>query len=160
VINQVYGTTSRTLIDALDFPRVRNVSCADSYGRIYQMRTVYSGYFQDGSGGFCPDVVSPVVTPAARYPNALFQNSPNPFRGSRATAIRYSLAKKSSVTLDILDVPGRVVRTLVSGTKDPGEYTATFDGRDSRGARLASGVYFCRLRAGDFESTRKMLMLR
>jgi hypothetical protein len=163
VINDVAAApsgTSRVLIDALDFPRVRNVSCADSYGRIYQMRTVYRGYFRDGSGGFCPEAVAPVVTPNVRFPNALFQNSPNPFRPNRATAIRYSIAKKSAVTLNILDVSGRVVRSLLNGTKDAGEYTALFDGRDNNGGSLASGVYFYRLKVGDFESNKKMLMLK
>jgi len=164
VINSVAAApsgTSKTLIDALDFPRVRNVSCHDSYGRIYQMRTVYRSYFTDTFGGFCPAAVSPVDAPtSARFPNALFQNAPNPFRPNRSTVIRYSIAKQSPVTLNILDVSGRVVRSLVNGSKDAGDYTAMFDGRDGNGAPLASGVYFYRLKVGDFESNKKMLMLK
>ncbi|MBI5836024.1 MAG: T9SS type A sorting domain-containing protein [Candidatus Eisenbacteria bacterium] len=165
VINDVAANptgTSKTLIDALDFPRVRNVSCHDSYGRIYQMRTVYDGLFSDIGGRFCPDPVSPTaVQPGSgRFPNALFQNSPNPFRPVRATNIRYSVGRSSNVSLNVLDVSGRVVRSLVDGKKDAGEYSIAFDGKDANGASLASGVYFYRLKIGDFESNKKMLMLK
>ena len=100
VINNVAAAptgTSKTLIDALDFPRVRNVSCHDSYGRIYQMRTVYNQLFSDIGGRFCPDPVSPTAvefTSPVR-PNALFQNSPNPF--SRTTGIVYALARPARI---------------------------------------------------------------
>ncbi|HVP39805.1 MAG TPA: FlgD immunoglobulin-like domain containing protein [Candidatus Saccharimonadales bacterium] len=166
VINSVAATgggTSKTLIDALDFRRLRNELCFSSYGRILQMKTVYNGWFKDGSGNrFCPDPVSPVAVgePQSGVVNALFQNTPNPFRPTRATTIRYSVARTSPVTLKIMDVAGRVVRTLVDGSKLAGVYTATFDGRDTRGMALASGVYFYRLKIGDFESNKKMLMLK
>jgi hypothetical protein len=163
VVNTVSAAVSgesKTLIDALDFPYVRNVSCYDAYGRIYHMRTLYKTYFTDLSGGFCPDAVSPVGVDRPTGITALFQNSPNPFRPNRATTIRYSIAKKSNVALNILDVSGRVVRTLVNASKDAGDYTVSFDGRSANGSQLASGVYFYRLKVGDFESNKKMLMLK
>ena len=64
------------------------------------------------------------------------------------------------MTLTIHDVSGRTVRTLVNAKRDAGEYSAIFDGKDEVGRELASGAYFYRLKVGDFESNRKMLMLK
>jgi len=152
---------SKTLIDALDFPQVRNVSCHDSYGRIYQLRTVYYHYAVTGSTPFC-SFAGGVQTGVGNrsFVNSLAQNSPNPFRPSRSTAIHYSVARTAPVNLTIHDVTGRTVRTLVNKSVDGGDYTASFDGRDDRGNALSAGVYFYRLKIGDFESNKKMLMLK
>jgi hypothetical protein len=64
------------------------------------------------------------------------------------------------VTLEVIDVAGRVVRTLVDGYRGEGEHGATWNGRDEAGREVASGVYFCRLTAPDTELTRKMLLLK
>jgi M6 family metalloprotease-like protein len=89
---------------------------------------------------------------------ALRQNYPNPFNPS--TTIDYSLAKTSLVEIAIFDVNGRKVRTLVSGIKSQGVYKAVWNGKNERGASVASGVYFYRLIAGDFTQIKKMILLR
>lgn len=157
------GGRAVSFVDALDFTRVRNVSCHDSYGRIYQMRTVYYNLFANGATPFCQhNYASTAVNPGGGrdIATALFQNTPNPFRPNRATAIRYAVGRTSPVTLQIHDVSGRLVRTLVNSKREPGDYLATFDGRDDAGRELAAGVYFYRLKVGDFESNKKMLMLK
>jgi len=83
----------------------------------------------------------------------LEQNYPNPFNPT--TEIQFTIGNRQLTTVDVFDVTGSVVATLVNGVKEPGTYTVRFDGRD-----LASGVYLYRLRAGDFEATRKFLLLR
>ncbi len=83
----------------------------------------------------------------------LFQNSPNPFNPS--TAISYQLSTPGRVNLKVYDILGREVMTLVNEVKQPGKYVAQFDG-----SRLASGVYFYRLRGHDFAQVKKMLLLR
>ncbi len=83
----------------------------------------------------------------------LAQNFPNPFNPS--TSIRYSVPHSSQVTLDVLDILGREIRTLVDEVQSPGQYTVTFDGRD-----LASGVYFYRLTSGTFSATKKFVMVK
>ncbi|MDG6999814.1 MAG: T9SS type A sorting domain-containing protein, partial [Nitrososphaerota archaeon] len=83
----------------------------------------------------------------------LFQNYPNPFNPS--TIIEYNLPKPQMVTLKVFDILGQGIATLVNKQMEPGFYRATFDG-----GGLASGVYFYVLRAGDFKSTRKMVLLR
>jgi hypothetical protein len=83
---------------------------------------------------------------------ALEPNQPNPF-GLRTT-IRYAVPTKSHVRLEVFDLAGRRVSTLVDADRDPGRHAAVFEGKD-----LASGVYFVRMTAGRFESTRKILYL-
>jgi hypothetical protein len=86
-------------------------------------------------------------------------NYPNPFNPS--TTIRYSLAGEATVTLEIFNVLGQKVRTLLAGeTQTPGSYEITWDGMDARGRSVGSGAYLYRLTANDFVETRKMIMLK
>jgi len=88
----------------------------------------------------------------------LEQNVPNPFNPT--TTIRYTLPDASDVELAVFSVDGRLVRVLQSGAKPAGTFEATWDGRDSAGRSVASGVYFYRLRAGSFAETKKMVLLK
>jgi len=85
---------------------------------------------------------------------------PNPFNAR--TVIPYVIGSRSSVParLDIYNVRGQRVRTLYRGRRDLGRYRAVWDGRDDRGALLASGIYFCRLFAGGHEDTVKLSFIR
>jgi hypothetical protein len=83
---------------------------------------------------------------------------PNPSRGR--VSVRYSLDRCGPISLSVYDVSGRQVRTLLSGTSDPGTYVIDWDGRDVRGARLSRGVYFVRLRSGSRVRVRKLVMMR
>jgi hypothetical protein len=83
----------------------------------------------------------------------LYQNYPNPFNPT--TTIGYALPKQSYVTLRIYDMLGRVVQTLADETQDAGLYEVNLNA-----SGLASGVYFYRLQAGNFNQTRKLLLLR
>jgi hypothetical protein len=86
-----------------------------------------------GPGGGSPQPVDFLAAP-----------SPNPF--SAGTAFRFGLSRAGDVHLDIYDVTGRRVRTLVSGPLPAGEQTQAWDGRDRHGDRVRSGVYFVRLK--------------
>ncbi|MDE0084971.1 MAG: leucine-rich repeat domain-containing protein, partial [Candidatus Poribacteria bacterium] len=94
---------------------------------------------------------------------ALLANYPNPFNPE--TWIPYHLAKPADVSLTIYAANGAVVRTLVLGHQAAGIYqsrsrAAHWDGRNSVGESVASGIYFYMLTAGDFTATRKMLILK
>jgi hypothetical protein len=89
---------------------------------------------------------------------ALGQNMPNPF--ARSTAIQYALPVEAFVTLEVFDLHGHRVATLVRGIQPPGRYTVPFGANRSDRERLGSGVYFYRLQAGGHSVTRKMLRLR
>jgi hypothetical protein len=82
---------------------------------------------------------------------SLSQNYPNPFNPS--TTIRYTILKSCPVTLAINDMLGREILTLVNETQTPGEYSVTWNGQGHPG-----GLYICRLRAGNFIETRKLVL--
>jgi hypothetical protein len=71
--------------------------------------------------------------------------------------IHYEIDRPCRATLTVYDQSGRVVRTLVSGQMQAGRYAAAWDGRDRYGRPAGSGVYFCRLQAGEFTAARKMV---
>lgn len=89
---------------------------------------------------------------------ALEQNYPNPFNPQ--TSIKFTLPRQTFVTLDIYNVAGGLVRTLLSRDLSAGEHQINWDGRDSDGGEMPSGIYFYRLRAGEFSASKKMLLLR
>jgi len=95
--------------------------------------------------------------PLIPYAYSLSQNTPNPF--NPATRMSYTLAERGPVTLEILDVLGRNVCTLVSSVQDAGPHGVCWDGMGG-GGRQPSGIYFCRLRAGPFRAVRKMVLVR
>lgn len=107
---------------------------------------------------FSPADLTGDDTPEAPAATYLAQNFPNPFNPT--TQIAYGLAAPAHVSLRIYDVSGRLVRELVDADREAGVFTETWNGRDTRGAQVASGIYFYRLDAGTFSETRKMIMLR
>ena len=89
----------------------------------------------------------------------LLANSPNPFNPT--TVIRFELPARLAVRLDVHDLAGRRVRRLLAREmRDPGRHAVTWDGRDDRGRDLPSGIYLCRLAAGDLRLARRMALIR
>jgi hypothetical protein len=105
-----------------------------------------------------PDEVTGEETPETPAASYLSQNFPNPF--NPVTRIRFGLREPGRVSLRIYDTAGRLVRVLVEEDRDAGHYTEEWDGRDTTGRTVASGVYFYRVEAGSFEETKKMILLR
>jgi hypothetical protein len=90
---------------------------------------------------------------------SLGPNHPNPF-GS-ATVIQYSVgARGRLVEIGVYDVRGNLVRTIVQSALEPGRYSASWDGLDSAGKPVGSGLYLVRMQAGEYSKTRKMLLVR
>jgi hypothetical protein len=89
---------------------------------------------------------------------ALLPNAPNPF--AAATTIRYVMPAARAAKLQVFDISGRLVRTLVDGAAPAGANVVRWDGRDGGGEVLSSGVYFFRLDDGDRTVTRKAVLLR
>jgi len=88
----------------------------------------------------------------------LLPNFPNPFNPS--TSIRFQLSKKSFVTLKIYDALGREVATILNEQKSAGTFSATWNGRNSNGILVPSGIYYCRITADNFSETRKMSLMK
>lgn len=89
---------------------------------------------------------------------ALLQNYPNPFNPSTIVSFRLSIV--NWVTIKVYDILGREVATLVNEVKQPGIYTVTWDGTGTSGLRAGGGVYFCRMTAGAYEETRRMILIK
>jgi len=83
-----------------------------------------------------------------------------PFEAGAITQITYTIPDDTQVELALYNVRGEVVRTLDSGLKDAGSHTVFWDGRGESGERAASGVYFIRFAAGDYDATRKLVVVR
>lgn len=96
--------------------------------------------------------------PAAPIRFVLGQNYPNPFNPS--TKIEYSIEKPCQVKIVIYNVAGQRVRTLVDERKVVGNYSVIWDGRTDRGGQASTGVYFYKIFADKFRSSKKMIMLR
>jgi hypothetical protein len=89
---------------------------------------------------------------------SLQQNYPNPFNPT--TEMKYHIPQDSHVTLKVINVRGQQVVTLVNDHLSAGSYTATWNGLNANGQEVSSGIYFCTMRAGEFDQTRKMVLLR
>jgi len=83
----------------------------------------------------------------------LSQNYPNPFNPT--TTIKFALPKASEVHLVVYDILGRIVTTLVNGNLNAGYHTINFNA-----SNFASGVYFYSIKAGDFTSVKKLMLLK
>lgn len=89
---------------------------------------------------------------------SMSQNYPNPFNPS--TTIRYQLPREETVRLSVLNQLGQEIRVLVNNKRQPGDHTEIWDGKDRFGKAAASGVYFMRIKAGEFRAIRKTALLK
>ena len=123
-----------------------------------------NGFKLDSGTAFAaPSVALTVPDPTLPQITTLLPNYPNPFNPE--TWIPYHLAKPADVALTIYAIDGKVVRHLDLGHQDAGFYrdrarAAYWDGRNNVGERVASGIYFYTLIAGEFAATQKMLILK
>jgi hypothetical protein len=173
----VAGTTLSYLDDTT------KTTTADSSG-VYSFRVPY-----DWSGTVTPSMTGYAFTPTTRtYTNIvtdqidqdfqasiivdvgqdngslipdnfqLAQNYPNPFNPT--TTIEYSLPRRSMVVVEIYNLLGRVVRTLVDEEKPAGIYRLSWDGTDADSRAVSSGVYLYRIITSNFTQTKKMVLLK
>jgi hypothetical protein len=105
-----------------------------------------------------PKEQAPITPETVPTSFTLDQNYPNPFNPS--TKITYNVATPTEVTIQIFDLNGQLVRTLVSEPQQPGAYTVTWNGRNRHGKAVASGVYIYRFTAGDYLEQKRMTFLK
>jgi hypothetical protein len=106
-------------------------------------------------------IVSAVADKNENIPSSfyLYNNYPNPFNPS--TTISWQMPEGSLVTLKVYDILGNEVASLVNGFQKAGVHSITFNTQNAAGSRnLSSGVYFYRLSAGNFVSTKKMVLVK
>jgi hypothetical protein len=113
---------------------------------------IMSGVLDGGIGRTLAPTVQRV------FHNRLEQNFPNPFNPQ--TTIAFSLKQAKDVRLTIYDVTGGRVKDLMNERRPAGAYQIVWDGTNNSGSQVASGVYFCKLSAGSFVDTKKLVMLK
>ncbi len=101
------------------------------------------------------EVAGNLISPS-KY--SIENNFPNPFNPT--TTIRYHIAEAGNVKIDVFNISGQLISTLVNSYHNPGDYFIMWDGRNSNGNVVASGTYFYRLTAGGFSQTKKMVFLK
>ncbi len=114
----------------------------------------YFPCFPDTSGG--TDVEDNADLLPQNYD--LAQNSPNPFNS--ATEIQYAIPEDAEVSVDVFDITGHKVKSLVQSRQSAGYYTVKWDGTDDSHETVASGTYFYHIRAGEFEAKKRMLYIK
>jgi hypothetical protein len=105
-----------------------------------------------------PDMISGDTSGPVPGAAFLAQNWPNPFNPS--TTIEFGLKSDGHVSLKIYDAAGRLVRKLIDGRMEAGTQAVVWNGLSDGGNRVSSGVYFYRIRTGEFEATRKMVLMK
>ncbi|HOD55618.1 MAG TPA: FlgD immunoglobulin-like domain containing protein, partial [Candidatus Cloacimonadota bacterium] len=96
-------------------------------------------------------------TPVAKK-TALKGNYPNPF--NPVTTIAYDIEKDAHVSIDVFNVKGQKVRTLVNDRLTAGSHTIQWNGTDDNGKNVGSGIYFFNMKSGKYTSTRKMILMK
>ena len=135
-------TTGESSADYLSFT-FDNVLAVNRDGQLYRVN-VSDGEVDGGS--------------AMPKQFSLAQNHPNPF--NPVTQISYSLAHDAHVRIDVFNITGQLVKTLVDGHVEAGEHTIIWDSKDGHGDGVASGIYFYKIKADQFTATKKMVLLK
>ncbi|OQX83486.1 hypothetical protein B6D60_10395, partial [candidate division KSB1 bacterium 4484_87] len=89
---------------------------------------------------------------------SLSQNSPNPFNSS--TSFRFEIPRATHVVVEVYNILGKKVKTLVNERREAGFYTVFWDGIDDNGEQAGSGIYFYHMTADQFHATHKMIVVR
>lgn len=159
----VYFSTNMGInwIDITDTSRVRysvNSICSDKSGNLILSSTY--GVFKTTDEGKSWINLTPQASTSVKESNSvrpeqysLSQNYPNPF--NPATRINYSVQRTGNVTINVYDLLGREIATLVNEIKPAGNYSVEFNS-----TRLSSGIYFYRMESGSFTHTKKLVVIK
>lgn len=96
--------------------------------------------------------------PNKNYGYQLHHNYPNPFNPS--TNIRFDIPAQTYIRLDVFNALGNLVKTILDATKDAGSYSITWNGTDNEGNLLSTGIYFFRLKYGNFYQVQKGMLIK
>jgi len=107
--------------------------------------------FQLAPGGATQDEAIPV------YATELSGNYPNPFNPQ--TTISFAVKDADYTTLEVYNLKGQMVRSLIKGNMPTGYHKVVWDGKDQQGRSAGSGIYYYRMRCGTYQSTKKMLLM-
>jgi hypothetical protein len=118
-----------------------------------------SGGRVDLGGYEWDEVVGAVESGLIARASPVLRIHPNPFNPS--TTLAFTLSRRTTVDLEIYDVAGRRVRTLVTGeSREPGHHEVRWSGRDEAGKSVAAGVYVCRMSTDDASAYQRLVLVR
>jgi len=129
------------------------VYCPPADPAIRMTNPIWFVTFDSAGGKIVPGAVQPGVEEAAQAAYALEQNAPNPFNPT--TTIGFTLAKAGDVTIDVYNVAGQKVNTLMNDFMEAGSHSVVWDA-----SGFSAGVYFYTIKSGDFSRTMKMTLLK
>ena len=142
-------------LDSLGIPYKMHIYDVSHYGLLYERNLAGLGFLDSV---MWETVGVEQVELKAPMSFMLHQNYPNPFNPN--TTISYSITEQSKVRLSVFDIRGQEVMTPQDGSKSPGNYEVQWNGMDQSGNPVSTGVYFCRLEAGSYSQSIKMVYLR
>lgn len=138
---------------------VIEIAVGDTWGTIIGILD-YSWDFYGLNPRFPEDMMADVDAPISEI-NAIATlegNYPNPFNPT--TTVKYNMEESANVSIDIYNVKGRKVKTLVNDVQSAGSHTEVWNGSNDNGETVGSGIYFMKMRAGNVESTKKMVLMK
>ncbi len=119
---------------------------------------VYAVYSSGDSQPVTYPFVGNGTNPNKPKVTTLYGNYPNPFNPS--TSIKYSVANEQLVNIDIYNVRGQKVKTLVNEVIPSGDHSVVWNGKDDSNKNVSSGIYFFNMKSGKFTSSRKMILMK
>lgn len=146
--------------DIVDDLSVNSIPADNSFGRLventahYALFTIPSPGAENISEGATDNLDAEVTTPLTY----LINNYPNPFNPE--TTISFNLKDSGVVRLEIYNIKGQKVRTLLNEHKEAGNHNIIWNGTDDHNRKVASGVYLYKMRNGRFSSTKKMILMK
>jgi hypothetical protein len=124
----------------------------------YHVTAQYSAQYESAASNSVTLDHTDAPAPLVPVATALNGNYPNPFNPT--TEIHFSLRESGHVRIDVFNIKGEKVRTLVNGTLDAAFHTVVWNGKDDENRTTGSGIYFYKMRAGKFTSTKKMILMK
>jgi len=151
-VNDCYNLLTEQMKDSTyywgwDFENIWDIDPSTNDGYPFLRNETIAEHLSNNS-----DITKPLST------TLLFENYPNPFNPE--TTIRFSVAKDNYVSLEIYNIKGQLVCSLVDSFYKGGTHNALWNGKDNHGNIVSSGVYFCRLNVGEYSAVKKMLLLK
>ncbi len=148
------GSTARVVLSGFSYHYIRDTGAAGSFmARVIHMRNILQWL-----GNLA--IIGSGIGDTPQLANRLDANYPNPFNPT--TVIRYAIKERGHVSLQIYNVAGQLVRTLVNEvqTPDPNGFEAKWNGRNNAGQTVSSSVYFYKMVTQGFSQTKKMVLLK
>ncbi len=147
------------IIDTQNNPGITGYIDYNVPGGVYQyfITAVYEGNFESGMSNMAT-VVDNDQNDVPGVTTMLMGNHPNPF--NPVTQIDFSLEKAADVTIEVFNLKGQLVKTLLNEHREIGNHNVRWTGEDNDGKPVGSGIYFYKMKAGRYTATKKMILLK